>query len=94
MWLMLGTLLFAPEIPYDGVDQDGDGVDLVDQDGDGFASELAGGTDCNDRDPSIHPGAAEIEGDAVEQDCGRPLVLQPSDWESPWDTPSSLSTDP
>jgi len=84
MWMMLGTLLFAPEIPYDGIDQDGDGADLVDVDGDGFYSELAGGSDCNDRDADVHPGATEIADDGIEQDCGIPLVPQVPGWDSPW----------
>lgn len=84
MWFVLSGLLLSVEIPYDGIDQDGDGIDLVDQDKDGFHSELAGGSDCNDRDASVHPGATEVDGDEVEQDCGHPLVPHPSDWVSPW----------
>lgn len=37
-----------------------------DDDGDGF-SECAG--DCDDADPSINPGALEVCGDGVDQDC-------------------------
>ena len=50
----------APEIPYDGADNDclGDG-DLTDVDGDGYDSDRAGGDDCNDGDPSAYPGAPE-----------------------------------
>jgi len=48
------------EIPYDGIDQDCDGLDLTDVDGDGAdALEGEGGTDCDDEDPAVHPGATE-----------------------------------
>jgi hypothetical protein len=39
---------------------------LTDEDGDGYALE---GGDCNDQDPSIHPGAEEVWYDGVDQDC-------------------------
>jgi len=32
----------------------------TDRDGDGYGLGCAAGNDCNDRDPAIHPGAAEI----------------------------------
>lgn len=38
----------------------------VDEDGDGF-TDLGG--DCNDEDPSIHPGAYDACGDLVDNDC-------------------------
>src|SRR5690606_8955595 len=41
---------------------------LSDRDGDGYAS-LFGGGDCDDDDPSVHPGAKERSGDAIDQDC-------------------------
>jgi Putative metal-binding motif len=43
----------ATEIPYDGIDQNCDGIDLTDVDGDGFDAEEADGTDCDDSDASI-----------------------------------------
>ncbi len=58
-----------PEIPYDGIDQDGDGSDLVDRDRDGAPSVLAWGDDCNDRDATVHPGAREVNGDGIDSDC-------------------------
>jgi hypothetical protein len=58
----------AAEIPYDGIDQDCDGSDLVDVDGDGYDAVRAGGDDCDDNNPNIHPGAEEVC-DGVDNDC-------------------------
>ena len=57
------------EIPYDGVDQDCDGVDLIDRDADGVAATAAGGDDCDDTDSAVFPGAPEVPYDGVDQDC-------------------------
>lgn len=40
----------------------------VDEDGDGVRPGVAGG-DCNDRDAAIKPGASEVVGDGVDNDC-------------------------
>ena len=40
----------------------------LDFDRDGYARALGGG-DCDDREPSIHPGAPDIPGDGVDSDC-------------------------
>lgn len=37
----------------------------ADVDGDGYGA----GTDCNDKDPAVHPGASEKRRDQVDQDC-------------------------
>ncbi len=58
----------AAEIPYDGVDQDCDGLDLTDADADGFDSQQVGGEDCDDQDASINPSAAEVC-DFTDNDC-------------------------
>jgi arylsulfatase A-like enzyme len=40
----------------------------TDRDGDGVGAYF-GGNDCDEGDPSIHPGAADPPGDGVDQDC-------------------------
>ena len=41
----------------------------ADADGDGYDTIDAGGTDCDDQDAAIHPGASEQWYDGVDQDC-------------------------
>lgn len=67
LWIALA--LANPEIPYDGLDQDGDGLDWTDVDGDSVPSVLAGGEDCDDRDRWVHPGAWDRRGDGIDRDC-------------------------
>ncbi|MCB9540473.1 MAG: putative metal-binding motif-containing protein [Myxococcales bacterium] len=66
----------AEEICGDGIDQDCDGADAPcmaggseDVDGDGYRAAALGGDDCRDLDRAVHPGAEEICGDGVDQDC-------------------------
>jgi arylsulfatase A-like enzyme len=50
---------------------------LADLDGDGVASVLGGG-DCVESDPRVHPGAADVAGNGIDEDCdGRDAVPAP-----------------
>lgn len=50
--------------------------DALDRDGDGFADGL-GQIDCDDRNPLIFPGAKEVAGNGVDEDCdGLDLPLE------------------
>ena len=67
----------APEICGDYIDQDCDGSDAVcncvDNDNDNYdaydAVTCSTGTDCNDNDETINPGAPEICGDGIDNNC-------------------------
>ena len=51
----------------------------ADTDGAGFDALLAGGADYDDTDPAVFPGAPEIPGDGIDQDCdGEDAALPPS----------------
>jgi len=79
----------AAENCNDGVDNDcdgntdGDDADCqspcVDNDQDNYTDC----TDCNDGDPSINPGATEVEADGIDQNCdGRELCYEDFDGDS------------
>ena len=52
------------------MDNDCDGAaDDVDEDGDGHLATECGGDDCDDGNPGVHGGAAEICDDGVDNDC-------------------------
>ncbi|MBI4847071.1 MAG: Ig-like domain-containing protein [Nitrospirae bacterium] len=61
-------------------DTDGDGIGDVcdnDKDGDGYISVSAGGNDCDDNDPAIHPGAVEVC-DGVDNNCNGQIDEAPA----------------
>ena len=65
----------AIEVPYDGYDQDCDGFDLCDYDEDGWDDERCGACDpdvscdCDDNNPTVHPGVIEDNSDGIDNDC-------------------------
>jgi hypothetical protein len=56
------------EVPHEGTYDKCQG-DKSDRDEDGYDGSRCEGIDCNDGNPNIHPGAAEVCGDGVDQDC-------------------------
>lgn len=66
----------AAEICDDGIDNNCDGsvdegcdVTCPDVDGDGYQDAACGGNDCDDLIATINPGAAEVCGNAVDENC-------------------------
>lgn len=57
------------EIPYNGVDDDCDGVDVMDVDGDTYDGVSGGGDDCDDSNPEINPGHVESCYDGLDNNC-------------------------
>ncbi len=64
------------DTPYNGLDSDCGGNNDYDDDGDGYVPDdyvgVAGGLpgdDCDDADPGVHPGAAEIYYNGVDDAC-------------------------
>jgi len=66
----------------------------ADADGDGFESIEDGGTDCDDNDPTVNPGATEVcePGVQVDTDCdGNPNTHQGAYHRQPGDAPANVA---
>jgi hypothetical protein len=74
----------APEVWYDGVDQDCSGGSDYDQDADGYTYGTTGATDCLDTNAAVFPGATEVSYDNLDNDCDASademVALTESDW--------------
>jgi arylsulfatase A-like enzyme len=58
---------------------------MTDQDGDGFSARFGGG-DCDDTRPDVYPGADDIPGDGIDQNCeggDAVAVAEPAEPEPP-----------
>jgi division protein CdvB (Snf7/Vps24/ESCRT-III family) len=56
----------ATEIPYNGVDENCNGMtDDDDLDKDGYGID----TDCDDNNSTINPGATEVQGNGIDENC-------------------------
>lgn len=63
--------------PCEDCDEDADSCgDCADADGDGAADAMCGGTDCDDTDPEVFPGATEVCDGSRDEDCD-PATLGP-----------------
>ncbi len=75
-----GAVAEATEV-CDTIDQDCDSTLLdapgADDDDDGVLDYTCGGTDCNDLNDDVYPGAAEDQCDNVDNDCDDEIIDAP-----------------
>ena len=74
--LIVGSSIHEASPSYAAINEGGLGIKfalkvarkLTDRDGDGY-SALFGGGDCDDRRADVYPGAEDIPGDGIDQNC-------------------------
>jgi len=74
--LIVGSRIHESSPSYAAIDDGGLGIKLAlkiarkltDRDGDGY-SALFGGGDCDDKRADVYPGAEDIPGDGIDQNC-------------------------
>jgi len=64
----IGTVEDSDDGDGGGDTDDDDSAEPVDEDGDGYSPDLDD-QDCDDSDDTIYPGAPEVCGDGIDQDC-------------------------
>jgi hypothetical protein len=66
-------------------------IPSTDDDGDGYGVSCG---DCNDADPSVHPGATEVAGDGIDENCdGQEVCYRDSDGDGWASTVTVVSVD-
>lgn len=51
------------------LDDDDSASGCPDSDGDGYSAQLCGGPDCDDTNAEVHPGAEDVCGNGLDDDC-------------------------
>lgn len=82
----LSTAGGSEEEEESGLGETGEEISCTDNDGDGHCSEASGGDDCWDSNSEVYPGAEEVCGNGVDEDCsGSDEDCPSTDWDTDGD---------